>query len=577
MSRLPPSGVLIVLVLLTSLPFLNQAFHIDDRIYLEIADNILEQPLFPYDYPTVFEGLVSPDAASHSHLPLVSYYLALIQWTGNEKEWVFHLAFLVFPILAVWGFYELAGSFVRHRLAAASLLALSPGFFVLSHTLMPEVALLAAWVVTLGHFLKMVQGRAARRDWIICGLALAGAALMSLLSVGLLLLMLVCWWWTPRRQVSGWVLLAFLAIPLLLWSLWFLRAYLHYDRLVLINLWGHMRQREAFSVQNAGLKSLSLVLNLGGVFIFPPALWYALAGPISGRLLSLISLLCLVPFHLGVSVWSGSQKMLFAVFLGSGLLVMVAAVKSFRMITRKTPKADSEKGLSEPEVRPFHPAPSSSWVLVICWFWGVTAICIFAAYSGSVRYSLLAAPAVILFWIRSLEIRIKAGYLRRNLVGLGILVTGVYSFALAQADFQFAEVYRKAAREIQADYGGPGRTVWFAGEWGFRYYLEKEGARILTRTSTQAQPNDILVKPYLATPWITVYDSPEYLTLLERREARVKSPLRILDFSSHAGFYSTGWGILPFSASAGEPWEWFDIDLVRKEFRGLVPEQGRHW
>ena len=557
MFHLPVSVALILLVLLTALPFLNQAFHIDDRIYLEIADNILDQPFFPYDYPPVFEGLVSPDAASHSHLPLVSYYLALILGTGNDQEWVFHLAFLVFPLLAVWGFYELARCFVRHPLAAASMLALSPGFFVLSHTLMADVALLAAWVVALSHFLKMVQGRAARRDWIICGLALTGAALLSLLSVGLLLLLVVCWWWTPHRQVSGRVLLALLALPLLIWLLWFLRAYLHYDRLTLINLWGHMRQREAFSLQKGALKSLSLILNLGGVFLFPPVLWYALAGPISGRLLGLVGLLSLIPFYLGLSGWSGLQMLLFAVFLSSGLLVMVAAVK----------RVD----------RASEPSASACWALAICWFWGVAAICIFAVYSGSVRYSLLAAPPVILFWVRALEVRFKDDYLRRNLTGLGILLTALYSFLLAQADFQFAEVYRRAAREIQADYGADGRTVWFTGEWGFRYYLEKEGARILTRTSTEARPNDVLVKPYVASRWVTVYDSPEYLTLRERREARVKSSLRILDFSSHAGFYSTGWGILPFSVSSGEPWEWFNVYLVKKEFRGRVPEPGRQW
>ncbi len=83
------------------LPFLNQAFHIDDRIYIEVARHAIEKPLFPYDYAPVFEGLVTPDAASHSHLPLTSYYLAAIRiLTGGEREWAFHLAFLIFPWIA---------------------------------------------------------------------------------------------------------------------------------------------------------------------------------------------------------------------------------------------------------------------------------------------------------------------------------------------------------------------------------------------------------------------------------------------------------------------------------------------
>ena len=92
-----PAIVLLLVVLGTQLPFLFQAFHIDDRIYLRVAENIHQKPLYPYDYIPLFEGLGAPDAASHSHLPLVSYYLALLCWiTGSQAEWVLHLGFLVF-------------------------------------------------------------------------------------------------------------------------------------------------------------------------------------------------------------------------------------------------------------------------------------------------------------------------------------------------------------------------------------------------------------------------------------------------------------------------------------------------
>ena len=49
---------LLLLVFSSSLPFIHQAFHIDDRIYLEISENILKNPLFPYDYSPIFEGLI---------------------------------------------------------------------------------------------------------------------------------------------------------------------------------------------------------------------------------------------------------------------------------------------------------------------------------------------------------------------------------------------------------------------------------------------------------------------------------------------------------------------------------------
>ena len=173
-----------------SLPFIQQAFHLDDRIYLEIADNILKNPWFPFDYLIVFEGLVAPDAASHGHLPLISYYLAFLKVvTGSDNEWVYHLAFLVFPLLGVVGFYDLAKGYLRFPLPAACLLAFSPAFFVSSHTLMTDVPLVAFWVFCLSRFLRICEGQAGRHDWLLCVLSLLAAAFVSMLTAGLIILM----------------------------------------------------------------------------------------------------------------------------------------------------------------------------------------------------------------------------------------------------------------------------------------------------------------------------------------------------------------------------------------------------
>src|SRR5512141_1484967 len=118
-----PYLVLTLLVLAVCIPFLNEAVHIDDRIYLEVADNILQKPFFPYDYHPIFEGFQAEDAASHSHLPLTAYYLATVKAvTQSDQEWVFHLAFMVFPLIAAWAMYDLARRFVHSPLAAAALL-----------------------------------------------------------------------------------------------------------------------------------------------------------------------------------------------------------------------------------------------------------------------------------------------------------------------------------------------------------------------------------------------------------------------------------------------------------------------
>ncbi len=228
MSERSPRFILILVLLCGSLPFIHQAFHIDDRIYLEIADNILEKPLFPYDYPLVFEGMLLPDLASHTHLPLTSYYIALLKaLTGNESEWIYHLAFLVFPLIAAVGFYDLAEGYLRFRLPAVCLLIVSPAFFVLSHTLMPDVPLLAFWIFCLSRFLRICAGQAKVWDWTLCALGLLAASFLSLVSAGLIVLMAAYWLIhveKGKKSSQLWPVVCLLSLPVLLWLFWYLRA-----------------------------------------------------------------------------------------------------------------------------------------------------------------------------------------------------------------------------------------------------------------------------------------------------------------------------------------------------------------
>ena len=557
-SRFSPTLILLLLVAATHLPFIFQAFHIDDRIYLEVAENALSKPFFPYDYLPVFEGMGASDAASHSHLPLTSYYLALVMAvTGSQSEWVYHLSFLVFPILAGFGFYDLARRYTRFPLAATCLLLLAPAFLVLSHTLMSDVPFWALWILTLSRFLRIRDRSANRWDWLVCALSLVAASFVSLLTVGLILLMGAHLLLERNSSRISWHWALILALPLLVWFLWYFRAYLHYDRFVLASTALHMAKRAAFSWDGLAQRILSFILNLGGTFLFPLTLWWAFAGRISVRVFIWVFFLCFVPFYLWWDNWSWTHICLFSVLFASGLSVVWAFIRQ--------------------TVYPLSSENRASWILLSLWFWGALAICLVLYYSGSVRYAALALPPTILLWMAKLEDRFRSQYLLRNLLWLSIGLTAVYSLTVAHADYQFANVYRQTSQAIAQRYAQTGRTIWYTGEWGFRYYMNANGARILRRIGNEPKPGDIIVKPYLATPWVTLFDSDEYLALLEQRKAQMAGPIRILDFASHAGFYSSGWGILPFSLSSGEPWEWFNIFQVKKAYTGPIPEPETHW
>jgi 4-amino-4-deoxy-L-arabinose transferase-like glycosyltransferase len=564
-----PYLVLLLLVAAVSLPFLNQAFHIDDRIYLEVAENILSRPLHPYDYQPIFEGFQAEDAASHSHLPLTSYYLALVRLvTGSEREWIFHLAFIIFPVLAAWAMYDLARRFVQQPLEAAILLVVSPVFLILSHTLMTDVPLLSFWLLGFSRYYAIIEGQPGRRDWLILTGSLLASAFISVLTVVPLAVMGLATLFVraPGAGRTRGYLLLVLASPLILWFAWFLLAYFHYGRFVLVNTVLHMNQRAVFDWSLLGNKTLSLTLNLGALFLAPIAVWFGLARGYRLRLALAVLWLAFLPFYVWVADWQWPQTLFFALFLATGLLVLFSVgarlVEILVRFRRQHPAVDSRG--------------ERFWILML-WFAGSVFACLFLYYSGSARYALPALPAIVLFWMRELERGVPDSYFRRNLVWLAIILTGGYSLLLGYADYRFANTYRAVSRELTAKYGQPGRTIWITGEWGFRYYMNHAGAVTLLQTGTGPKAGDIIIKPYIAMPWVSLYDHNGCLDLVEQHYVTVGFPVRMLDFGSKAGFYSTGWGLLPFSWKKGERWEWFNVFRVKKEYEGPVPEQQQPW
>ncbi|HUG43489.1 MAG TPA: glycosyltransferase family 39 protein [Acidobacteriota bacterium] len=551
-----PARILILLTLLSGVPFLNQAFHIDDRIYLEFARNIDRKPFHPYDYPPVFEGIEMPDAASHSRLPLTAYYLAVIRaLSPTEREWAIHLAFLLFPLLAVTAFYDLARSFVDRPFPATLLFLGAPAFGVLSQTIMTDVAMLAFWLLTLSRFVRICRGSPCISDRFVLLLSLAAASFISLLSAGLLLLMgayLLAGGGEKNAAGRGFWTLVFL-LPLLLWSGWYGKQWLHYDRFVLIDTMLHVGKRESFQWGVMTAKAASFAVNAGGAFLAPLVLWYGFPGRRKWLAGLTAGLAAWAVFRFFIPEWTGFYALLLGVFVGSGTVLLAAFVQLL--------------------IQPRSPEDR----LLALWFLGIFASCLILFYSGSVRYALPALPPVILLWVRNLESRVSETYFLRNLLWAGVLATFLYAIPIRHADYRFAGMYRDAAAEIAADYGSAENAIWFTGEWGFRYYMEREGGLLLTRTGVGPAPGDVIVKPFVASPWVTLYDGAPHSRLLEQRIPAMGTPLRILDFSSHAGFYSTGWGILPISWNSGEPAEWFNVFQVLRPYDGPVPEPERHW
>jgi hypothetical protein len=314
----------------------------------------------------------------------------------------------------------------------------------------------------------------------------------------------------------------------------------------------HMDQRNTFDLELIGTKLLSFILNTGGLFCFPLLLWACPRKKTGWVFAILAAAVSLASPFIFLAEWTLLHKFMFSLFLSTGMLLIAGAARK-----ALTFKAEN--------------------LVLAFWFAGILLSCLLLFYSGSARYVLLALPPSIIIIAGGIEGRLKHGHLPLPLFALIITCTLVYSLPVSYADYEFAETYRDKAKELCAKYQGEGKKVWFTGEWGFRHYMAENGAAIMPRNSVAAEAGDIIIKPYIASPWVTLYDGNEYCRLVEQVPAGAGQPLRILDFSSHAGFYSSGWGLLPFSWTSGRHWEWFNVYEIIKKYNGPSPKEETHW
>ena len=183
------------------------------------------------------------------------------------------------------------------------------------------------------------------------------------------------------------------------------------------------------------------------------------------------------------------------------------------------------------------------FVQAFLWCWLLIALPAVAYVQLPCRYLLGAAPgaAILLaFLIR------RSG--RITVVKWAVVSAGVaLALLIIAADAEFAAFGRRIAAEQIAPRVAKGDQVWVNSEWGFEWYALKAGAIPLAKQPPYPLPGDVLVSSS-AAPHIS-------LDLLPNRQlfdsiSQSSHYGRIM--SSPAGFYSNGYGYLPWMCGSGQ-------------------------
>ncbi|MBL8293161.1 MAG: glycosyltransferase family 39 protein [Bryobacterales bacterium] len=168
------------------------------------------------------------------------------------------------------------------------------------------------------------------------------------------------------------------------------------------------------------------------------------------------------------------------------------------------------------------------------WIFFLSALAIF--FAGSARYLLpIALPVAILAVNRSFQ-----------LVVAGLVTHAALSLALASANYQHWQAYRRFVTDIRHQIQA--HRTWITGEWGLRFYAEDAGAMPMRRAQP-LRPGDLVLSSRLGFP-AQFTTGGGTLTLLESREVRPSLPLRILDLSSCSAYSSAQRGLCAFGVSS---------------------------
>ncbi len=540
LSRAPRDLALLFLaVAACSLPFLDQPFHMDDSFYMDMARNALQKPLFPNDLPYRFHGESLPDMGSHSHPPLQTYFLALLQALFGEREgreWIYHLAALPFPLLAAFSFYFLAARFLGRPLWPALVLAGSPVFMVMGHNLMTDLPNLAWWLAAIAAF-AYASDRRSRSLFAASAVFQTAAVFTSYLSLALTPL-LGFYQIRKRGGPAGWLALA---LPPAAMAGWLWLNYLHYGRMILGDTVGYVQSRHALSAEALWTKMLALLQYQGWLVVFPLFLLAVFARGHKGRVAAVGALAAVYAARLVVPEYGFVEQILFAIGLAAGGAVMV------QMAVMAAKAVLGGEGIPE-----FHGLPGQFLGL---WYFGVAAGCLLVFTEGSARYILPLVPPVLICFFRTLELAEVGEYRRASpplfsvsMVASGtLIVTLAWGLLLSHADLEAARVYRQAA--LEAERVTRGFKTWFGGEWGFRYYARSRGAELLPADETRVEGGSYIVRPRMALPYEIPAGLDSMTAHVQTLALAPRTPLRLLDEKTPAGFYSTGWGLLPFTLS----------------------------
>jgi len=537
------------LVSIYFLPFLDKAFHIDDPYFLEFSRMIGWNPLkaTPEDLRSMGNLMKGTLPYELTHPILVPYLMKISRSVFGEGEIAMHAFFLLFPLIAVFAVIRITRMIYPERDELAMIVPLfflsMPAFLVNAQNVMTDVPTHAFLLASTACYLYALKEKRPAYCYIGAFFLLAAASSSYQMMV---FFPLIAGYGFLRRRLTFHVMTSVL-MALAVIVAWTSVIYLSYGVIPLLKSRLADQQADLASIIAAGYtrdifigKVISIFSHIGAATFFVVLYRAVTSGQVIKTLLKLAgtSALCLSVMTWYVS-YSWGNIALLSLLMGTGLLSVVEII----MLAVRAGTGQSAHDTMF----------LTGWALMVIMY-NIVVLSI-----GTARYILPALLPIMLLLLSGT--RLKSQHIRVRVAAICFIgLSLVFGWLAAYADYRYANSYREFAREI-GQFRQDSRTnaaIWYVGEWGMQYYLDRNGAQYLFQASQEPKKGDYVVVALMPWLWKPSPQVTERLILYATREYHLRLPLRLFNIQSNAGFYGHDWGLLPFAFSR-EPLEVFEI------------------
>ena len=538
MNKIKKHEILIIIAVsvLIVLPFINQAYYIDDFIYLSAAQQYNE-----YGFDSFKKGMTEMEGYLYhnyyiTHPLLWPWFLATFMKIFNtESELILHLINIITLLITGFSALLISKRFSNEPIFTTLFFLFFPAIMLLSHTMMTDIPTVAFFLLALGlHF----EGIEKNSKWYLLSAGIAATISIGISYQALFIIFLFVFYNFQKKERR---LLTYLPviIPLLFFTCWCLYTWkiLGIPHPFISLQWGSANINIFYDF----LPKISAFINsIGAATFFPLFILIIYSLKPNFRKLIIISFLVAIFAQIKLaSNYSIVQKLLFLTYFTSGLFILLriilALILSFKVKDENN-------------------------IFLCVWFISFFIAVIVIMPLGVSRYLFpvfLPLVIIILNDIRNFFTLEK--FKKAIIIGLG--VTALWGYLCSIADYTFAGLYREFTEEISNKYIE--QNIWYCGD-GFSFYMKAKGNKPVLFEGKKPEINDIVV----ISSELWSYKVPDVMkraVLIKKISYNSIYPIRTMNIPSHAGFHDNLSGaLLPFSITRSR-YEEFSIYKIVKD------------